>query len=155
MSAWTFHLPPDGDPERGVLVRDGFCWSAALFGPLWALAHRNWPLVALLSLGFVALVFIDEALGIWTALALWLLAAWLLGLEAGSLRRWWLSQRGWREAGVIAARNRREAETRLLLQGEAAPQTSETPPEAPPKALVNAPRVAAPLPGVMNLGGRV
>jgi hypothetical protein len=43
-----------------------------------------------------------------------LLVALLVGVEAGSLRRWTLRRRGWRELGVVVARDRDEAERRFF-----------------------------------------
>ena len=47
------------DPRKGaagdfVLVKEGFCWPALLFGPLWALYHRMWVVAAgLVSVGVI------------------------------------------------------------------------------------------------------
>ena len=48
MLTFTVHEPPDPPAdridraERLAFVRDGFSWSAALFTPVWLLAHRLW-----------------------------------------------------------------------------------------------------------------
>src|SRR4029077_16824986 len=58
MAIYTVHEPPlkrydtAADPDRFVFVRDGFSWSAFLFGPLWVLRHRMW-LVLLLYVGLM------------------------------------------------------------------------------------------------------
>lgn len=61
-----------------VRVKVGFCWFAALFGPLWAMVKRSWRLAFLLALSFSGLVFFDEAF-VKDSRNLWLLIPMLLG----------------------------------------------------------------------------
>src|SRR5258707_14497536 len=55
MAVYTVHEPPPkrfeqaSDPERFDFVRDGFSFSAFVFGPLWMLWHRMW----LVLLGYI------------------------------------------------------------------------------------------------------
>jgi hypothetical protein len=55
MAVYTVHEPPlkrfeqVSDPERFDFVRDGFSFSAFVFGPLWMLWHRMW----LVLLGYI------------------------------------------------------------------------------------------------------
>src|SRR3954453_19792345 len=98
MAVYTVHEPPPkrfeqtSDPERFAFVRDGFSFSAFLFGPLWMLWHRMW----LVLLGYIgvsaALELIFSLLG--TAAGPRLVASFLLallvGMEAATLRRFTL-----------------------------------------------------------------
>ena len=52
MQTFTVHEPPNAPADRVdraeslLFIKDGFSWGAALFGPLWLLAHRLWwPLI--------------------------------------------------------------------------------------------------------------
>lgn len=122
MVIYTVHEPPARrratrrGPDRFMFVRDGFYFWAFLFGPLWMLRHRLW----LVLLGYVLLA-IAVSVGIHyaqvprsAAFAIGLLLAILLGLEAGSLRRWTLRRRGWREVGVVSASDVESAEQRFF-----------------------------------------
>jgi hypothetical protein len=122
MAIYTVHQPPlkrDEErrgPDRFRFVRDGFYFWAFLFGPIWMLYRRLW----LVLLGYVVLgVVLHLALFLVGAppgamLAAQFLLAILIGLEAGTLRRWTLQRRGWRNLGVVAAHRAEEAERRFF-----------------------------------------
>jgi len=122
MQAYTVHEPPSPPAdrvdraERLVFIRDGYSWSAAIFAPLWLLAHRLWwPL-----LGYILLIGgLEFAARAWPAGAgqLGLLVAALhliIGFEANTLRRWDLDRRGWQNLGVVTGRNGEESERRFF-----------------------------------------
>jgi hypothetical protein len=143
MSVFTVHEPPArareafASPERFAFVRDGFSFWAFLIAPIWMLWRRLW-LVLVIYLACSALLHT----GLWAAGAsggvrafIALLVALLVGVEAGSLRRWTLGRRGWRELGVVVGRNRDEAERRFFdawdapaISRSAMPATSRVPP---------------------------
>ena len=121
MAVYTVHQPPlkkyeaAPDPERFAFVRDGFSFWAFLFGPLWMLRHRMW----LVLLGYIVVAVGDagRACG-WSAppsggsaFAAFMLAL-LVGMEAGTLRRFTLGRRRWR--------NRRHDRRRRPRHGRAA-----------------------------------
>lgn len=58
MTQFVYLSSERGDVRR---VKVGFCWPAALFGPLWAAVKRAWRLAICLALAFGSLVFLDEA----------------------------------------------------------------------------------------------
>jgi hypothetical protein len=120
MSAYTIHQPlreddASPDPERFRFVRDGFYFWAFVFGPLWILRHRLW-LVLLIYI--VVMAGVSAALwtsGLRTAAPLvHFLLALLLGIEAGTLRRWTLAGRGWKTLGVVVADDLESAERRFF-----------------------------------------
>jgi len=106
---YTVHLRFGGAP---VLLAEGFSWGAAIFGPIWLLAHRAW-IAAAIALA-VALAIGVLARGSPAAAALWLAYAWLLGLFGRDLVRWSLERRGYALAHVVAARDAEAAYGRLL-----------------------------------------
>ena len=122
MLTFTVHEPPNPPSDRldraeGLLfVRDGFSWSAALFTPLWLLAHRLWlPL-----LGYLVVAGLIEAAGQsglvqpgWATLAAVSLNL-LIGFEADTLRRWSLDRRGWLSLGSVSGRNAEDCERRFF-----------------------------------------
>ncbi len=122
MQTFTVHEPPNAAPDRVdraeslVFIKDGFSWGAALFGPLWLLAHRLWwPLVAYLVVygGLEAVrltAILDQR---WLGLCLLALNL-LLAFEGDTLRRWSLQRRGWRMLGAANGRNRSECERRFF-----------------------------------------
>jgi len=122
MPVYTVHAPvADGTDgrsatDRFVFVRDGFHFWAFLLGPLWLVWHRLW----LALLGYVA-VWIGVAValsllyaGDGTRFAVTLLIALLMGFEAGSLWRWTVSRRKWRQLDVVVADDEETAERRFF-----------------------------------------
>ncbi|HET7681982.1 MAG TPA: DUF2628 domain-containing protein [Xanthobacteraceae bacterium] len=122
MAVYTVHEPlprkneASADPERFAFVRDGFYFWAFLLGPLWMLWRRLW-LVTL----FYFVVSIGLQIGLWALGAagivkfvVWLLLALLVGFEAGTLRRWTLSRRGWKNIGLVVGEDVETAERRFF-----------------------------------------
>jgi hypothetical protein len=122
MAVYTVHEPPpkryeaSSEPDRFAFVRDGFSFWAFLFGPLWMLRRRMW----LVFIGYVvvgaALAFvlhITRATPGVTGFTAFLFAL-LVGLEAGTLRRFTLARRGFRSVGVVVADDRDLAERRFF-----------------------------------------
>lgn len=122
MAVYTVHAPASfgvdvrTTPDRIVFVRDGFYFWAFVAAFIWLLWHRLW----LAALGYLVLVIAVQlalmVLGISNAaqFAVFFVIALLTGLEAGSLWRWTLTRRKWRQLGVVTARNQREAEQRFF-----------------------------------------
>jgi len=152
MPVYTVHQPPLRgaealpDPERFVFVRDGFYFWAFLLAALWMLWHRMW--LALLIYVAVA-VGLDLAMyytGVATVgVALVELAiAVLVGIEAGTLRRFTLARRGWKNVGVVSGDDIEDAERRFFdawvrrAPARGAPPSAPSP--APPPSWPRAPR---------------
>ena len=144
MSVYTVHEPlprkdeTSANPDRFVFVRDGFYFWAFLFGPFWMLWRRLW-LVTVLYLVVVAALMA----GAWVInapgparVAVGLLLALLVGFEAGSLRRWILTRRGWKNLGVVVGDDLESAERRFF-----AAWTSSPAPAAPPASQPNQPKM--------------
>ena len=109
MSVYTVHEPPllpgeaSADPERFAFVRDGFYLWAFLLTPLWMLWRRMW-LVFVIAIALVAVV--DAAailLGASSAMVFVInaLISLLAAIEGGTLRRWTLARRGWKNVGIV------------------------------------------------------
>src|SRR6185312_8279144 len=90
MLTFTVHEQPNPPAdridraERLTFVRDGFSWTAALFAPVWLLAHRLWwPFLGYLAAeGVIEFVRQSELLHPgWTTLAA-IGISLLIGLEA-------------------------------------------------------------------------
>jgi hypothetical protein len=122
MPVYTVHAPvADGtDPrsvmDRFVFVRDGFYFWAFLLGPLWLAWHRLW----LALIGYIA-VWVGVAVALaqlyasaGTRFVVMLLIALLMGFEAGSLWRWTVSRRKWRQLDVVVADDEETAERRFF-----------------------------------------
>ena len=122
MAVYTVHEPlprkneASADPERFAFVRDGFYFWAFVLGPLWMLWRRLW----LVTLAYVALSIAIQ-LGLWELDAsetvnflVYFLLALLIGFEAGTLRRWTLTRRGWKNLGVVVGDDLENAERRFF-----------------------------------------
>jgi len=145
MAIFTVHQPPpkkyqgSPDPERFAFVRDGFSFWAFLFGPLWMLRHRMW----LVLVGYIAVTAALQVglrlagVGGGVSLFAGFMLALLVGLEAGTLRRFTLGRRGFRALGVIVGDDREAAERRFFdswVRGEALaplPATQSAPAKPP------------------------
>ena len=103
-------------PDRFAFVRDGFHFWAFVLAPLWLLRHRLWLAFVGFALVSVALQFALRELGVGSdgRLISYGLLALLIGLEGGTLRRWTLVRRGWREAGIVSGDTREAAERRFF-----------------------------------------
>jgi hypothetical protein len=122
MSVYTVYEPPlrahesAPDPERFVFVRDGFSFWAFLLAPLWMLRHRLWwaflgyfIVMLALSLGLRAIGASATLANVATVLVLL-----LVGFEAATLRRFALTRRGWRNAGIVVGDDLESAERRFF-----------------------------------------
>jgi Protein of unknown function (DUF2628) len=122
MKTYTLHVAADAQPgdagalDRAVLLRDGFSWGAFFFSFLWFFAHRLWiaGLIVLVAAGGLAALL--QFMRVGTAATFWagLLFAFLVGLEANSLRRWTLARRGRPAVDVVAAGDLEEAEAKAF-----------------------------------------
>lgn len=122
MPTYTVHAPPpradelDSNPERFLFVRDGFYFWAFLLAPLWLLLHRLW----LVLLGYVVISGMLGGTFYWMGAPAWfkffgnLLAALLIGFEAGTLWRWTLARRRWRMLGFVVGDDAEAAERRFF-----------------------------------------
>ena len=122
MSVYTVHEPPlraaDAvpDPERFAFVRDGFSVWAFLLAALWMLWHRMWlVLVIYLVLAGGLEAGLHYAGVSPAAIALVeLCIAVLVGFEAPTLRRFTLSQRKWKDIGLVSGDTLEDAERRFF-----------------------------------------
>jgi hypothetical protein len=154
MSVYTVHEPLSrsgaaaSDVDRFAFVRDGFSFWAFLFAPLWMLQHRMW----LVLVGYVAVTagldILVQVFGASTSIAglIGVLISLLVGLEAGTLRRFTLSRRGWRNIGVVSGDDIEDAERRFfdawLRRAAARPAvTPAATPSAPSAPAAPAPRM--------------
>ena len=133
MAVYTVHEPlprkdeASADPERFAFVRDGFYFWAFVLGPLWMLWRRLWLVTVLYFALSIAL-----QVGLWELDAsetvkflVYFLLALLIGFEAGTLRRWTLTRRGWKNLGVVVGDDVETAERRFF-----AARTPRLPPAA-------------------------
>ena len=122
MTIYTVHEPPSRfkEAQRGTerfrFVRDGFYFWAFLTPLLWLLWHRLWLvllgyLVLIAGLAF-ALVTFKVSTG--PSVLIYLMLALLVGLEAGTLRRWTLGRNKWRDLGVVSGDDVEAAERRFF-----------------------------------------
>ena len=122
MLSYTIHEPPTAAAdkldraEQLLFVREGFSWSAALFGPFWLLGHQLWwallgYLVVIVG-GYAVLAAVGLADQLFGTFALLVNA--LIGFEGDNLRRWQLARRGWQTVGVVTGRTALECERRFF-----------------------------------------
>jgi len=115
--------------ERFAFVRDGFSFTAFLFGPIWLLWHRLW----LALLGYVGVIAVLAAgmhlVGASYAIRglVGFLVALLVGFEGSSLRHWTLTRRGWRDRGIVVGEDLETAERRFFAAWVSAVQAAPVP----------------------------
>lgn len=121
MASYTFHPPQEAGQdasalERAELVRDGFVWGAFLFTAFWFFFHRLWLAGIGVGLAVLAVMAGLPRLGVnpvAASLASTLLA-FLVGLEAPTLRRWTLARRGRPAVDVVQGSSYEEAEAKAI-----------------------------------------
>ena len=147
MSVYTVHQPPlrpadaSPDPERFVFVRDGFSAWAFLVATLWMLWHRMWLVLLVylvLAAGFEAAIRY-AGVPVYVIIIAGFLISLLVGMEAGTLRRFTLTRRGWKNVGIVSGDDLEAAERRFFDAwmrgvpiGAAKPNEREPGPSTPP-----------------------
>jgi hypothetical protein len=158
MPVYTVHEPPVrtagalADPARFVFVRDGFYWWAFLLTPLWMLWRRLWLVFVLylvISIGIETVMRLYGASGGLVSFVTFLISL-LVGLEAGSLRRFTLQRRRWKNIGVVSGSDLEDAEQRFFAawvsgrQPPANPPSGAAPPTTAPTTTPMTPYLALP-----------
>ncbi|MET0597144.1 MAG: DUF2628 domain-containing protein [Mesorhizobium sp.] len=140
MASYVVMVPPAGQGNRpdldAAFVRDGFAFLAFFLPVLWLLWHRLWVEAVAALVLTVGIALAGNLVGFVGAPLLSLLVSIYFGLEAGALRISGLRRRGWREAAVVEADSREDAETRYLMEQTAAGAAAvpAPPPSAPSAA---------------------
>ena len=122
MRSYTVHHPEDDFrivAERAddtVLVRDGFCWGAFVFPPIWLCMRGLWLELAVYVLALTILIALSNFVGLDLGAALCVLVAlnFLIGLEGKELLRWKLSRAGFHTVAVVQAESLEAAERRFF-----------------------------------------
>jgi hypothetical protein len=141
MSVYTVYEPPlragetAPDPDRYVFVREGFYFWAFVLAPLWMLWHRMWLVLLLYVVIAAGIENAGYYVGVGAAgVALIQLAlSILVGLEAGTLRRFTLERRGFRNVGIVVGDDLESAEQRFFdaWVGTASSRPAAAPPTSP------------------------
>lgn len=131
MNVYSIHILETAQPKL-VLVKDGFSWAAALFGPLWALVLGLWEAAAVI---FAAQLAAGLAIGyLITSPEVQFVAqigvAVCTGIAAGELRRWNLSRKGMVEHASVLGLDSEDAERRYLEDHPELVRALITPPAA-------------------------
>ena len=107
MKVWTAHEKPHTPP---LLLREGFSFGAAFFGPIWLAMHRAWiPAACVLALLILTPMLTDPPMSAVILAGVWL----MLGQTGRDLVRWSIERDGWLATAVIAARDLDDAQIRL------------------------------------------
>ena len=123
MAVYTVHAPASyyatdvrTTPDKLVFVRDGFYVWAFVAAILWLIWHRLWlALIAYLAISVAAdVLFSRLGVGTGARLLIMIVFALLVGLEAGTLRRWKLSRGKWRQLDTVVAESEQAAERRFF-----------------------------------------
>ena len=123
MAVYTVHAPARyyatdvrTTPDKLVFVRDGFYVWAFVAAILWLIWHRLWlALIAYLAISVAAdVLFTRLGVGTGARLLIMVVFALLVGLEAGTLRRWKLSRGKWRQLDTVVADSEEAAERRFF-----------------------------------------
>lgn len=121
MTAYSIHLPPGGSgdehrPPAPIIVPDGFCWPAFLYGPAWCVAKRCWLALAVWSTGFAAVIAMLTFAPMPPALSFVIaeLGVIAFGLEANGFQRRALERRGALVVDYVVADSDEQAERRFF-----------------------------------------
>ena len=122
MRSFTVHHPEEefriiaDSPDDTILVRDGFCWAAFIFPPIWLCARGLWLELAGYALAIVVVMGLSNVAGIdfVAVLGIFLALNFLVGLEGKELLRWKLSRAGFHTVAVVQAESLEAAERRFF-----------------------------------------
>jgi len=142
MAIYAVHCAAgDGEPatalERAEFLKLGFSAAAFVFGPIWLLARRLWRPLALwiVAAALVGFAIAGGALGGNAAFWLYALSALYLGLEGRALQGAALARRGRPLADVVCAADSSTAELGFFERAFAQPAPRGAPrPPAPPSS---------------------
>ena len=142
MAIYTVHAPASYGadvrvtPDKVLFVRDGFYFWAFVASIIWLIWNRLWlALIGYIALSLAAefaLRFVGASSG--THFLVMFVFALLVGLEAGSLRRWKYSRGKWRQLDVVVAKNEEEAERRFFDRGGVSDSFNGPPPVLMPRS---------------------
>jgi hypothetical protein len=148
MTTYTLHLPSGAQPgqpsglDGALLVKDGFSWGAFLFTFLWFFAHRLWlaGLAVLVGLAVLSVALVLLQVHGAMAGAVMVLAMILVGLEAGTLRRWTYGRRGSPALDVVTAETLDEAEAKAFARWLQRSDPAPSPPVPSPAPVPSFPQ---------------
>jgi hypothetical protein len=121
MAIYTVHCPPVSKAataedksriDKIIFLRDGFCFPAFFFGPLWLLWRGAWVMAMLWLLVAIGWIFVSLKLGVPSEAVLSLslvFAAWF-GFEATHLFALILERRGYVARDLVVSDSDEEAE---------------------------------------------
>jgi hypothetical protein len=141
MRVYTAHVRPAAAGVDLALIKEGFCWPAAVVPVIWALWHGLWRVLAIFLATAAAIAGVAEALATTAELEGIIVLAYMAatGTFGNDLRRWSLSRQGYRLEGVVTGPDQDSAERRL---SERRPELIN--PEPPSRPPWPAPRPAGP-----------
>lgn len=133
MALFNILEAPNSDPDRVIVVREGFSSAALIFTVFWTLWHRMWIATAVLIALLAGISLAVTLLGLNPILATALEAALglILGLEAANLRVMSWQRSGYRLAGLVEASNQEAAELKYFMTRKR-PLVSARAPVLPP-----------------------
>jgi Protein of unknown function (DUF2628) len=117
MAYFTILEAPDGDPERTVLIKDGFSVAALIFTVFWALWHRLWVVSAILFAILVCIELGADWFGVNNFIESLIQAAvgLIFAFEARSLWLQSLRRSGFRIAGIVEGTSVEAAELKYFM----------------------------------------
>lgn len=149
--------PRAAGAETGVqaeIVRDGFALLAFIAPLLWLLWYRLWLEAILVFLAAAIIAALGNFTGLGAVLpALSLIVSAYVGVEGQAMRLARLRRLGWREAAVIEAGNRADAEIRYFSDANSRQSDQWTDHPAVPLATVPAKPAAGPALGLFEYPG--
>jgi len=138
MTIYAAHCAPEFRRSREALeqarvYRVGFVWPALVFAPLWLIARRLWRPLALwiVAAALVGAAATHGLLNPGAAAWLYLLAALYLGFEGRALEAAALARRGRPLADIVCAADSSDAERTFFAR--AVDLTEVAQPPAPPR----------------------
>jgi hypothetical protein len=103
---------PIGMADRASFIREGLCWPALLFGPLWMLARGLWRPLGVWCLGALLVAYGRHTASLSIAGAVWLylLSAVYLALEGRNLVAAAIERRGFALVDIVSGADSTAAE---------------------------------------------
>jgi len=116
MHIYSLYVNSKRDNVSPVIIREGFSWSATLFGFIWALYHKMWHVAAIMIFIHIVLIGMEEITHYNFILLIQILTIEVFGFFATDLQEFTLQKKNYQLKEIVFASSRMEAEMKFLIK---------------------------------------
>ena len=94
-----------------MLLKQGFSFTAAIFGAPWALYYKMWLVIFCTVTIHVILSYFIE-----THIIIWVIESFIFGFFASDMREYYIHESGYKLSDIILAKDEEEAELKYYTR---------------------------------------